>query len=104
MTDPLKLRLFKRAEKDVHKAITLLTCAVLQLPDTAGSNLTSLIRQIQSTMELAEREVHDNPYVCRCCGHESLYRFGSDETICGPCHNGIHHNHEPKQGVRLPNG
>lgn len=98
-------RLCARAVEDTRDGIKTLTVAALSLPSesTARIYLVDIIRQLERLVPLAEKELRGECYVCRCCGARSFRPFGMDETICGPCHNGTHHDHEPTEAVALEN-
>lgn len=98
-------RLAARAVSDMRDGIKTLTVAALQLPEKSSSRayLTGLVSQLERLLPNIEKELRGERYVCRCCGAGSFSAFGPDETICGQCHNGIHHDHEPTAEVNAEN-
>lgn len=98
MRDPA----FAQAIASLRAARTYLAMATPALGDDSASEVRYLIRRLEDLLPLAERENRGERYVCRCCGVDSFRPFGPDKTICGPCHNGIHIEHEPNHNADLP--
>lgn len=98
-------RLAARAVSDMRDGIKTLTVAAAQLPaeSHARARLAGLVYQLERLLPDIEKELRGECYVCRCCGGKSFTPFGCDETICGPCHNGLHHDHEPPAAVNAEN-
>ncbi len=74
------------------------------LSKRAASEAGHIARHVEWLIPLAEKELRGECYRCRCCGAESFSPFGCfDANLCGPCHNGIHHGHEPTPEVAAEN-
>jgi hypothetical protein len=98
-------KLAQRALDDLRDVVRGLGVAVAALPADSRSRsaVGSLAWQIEKLIPDVEKELRGERYVCRCCGAESFRPFGGDPTICGPCHNGIHHDHAPTEAVAAEN-